>query len=97
MMRCCKDKLLEKCPYSNFFRPVFSLIRTEYGDIKSVSQYSVQLWENMNQQKHKYGHFSRSAKHKGFYTFAEKWFLVYLLLLFRISHSQVTLGQYFRR
>ena len=64
---CCvnffsKLKLREKCPYLEFFWPVFSCIRTEYGEIRSLSPYSVQMWENTDQKNSEYGHFSRSVK-----------------------------------
>ena len=51
----------ERCPYSEFFWPVFSHIRTEYGEILRISLYSVRMWENTDQKKFEYGHFSRSA------------------------------------
>ena len=35
--------LREKCPYSEFFWSVFSHTRTEYGEILSMSLYSVEL------------------------------------------------------
>ena len=53
--------LREKCPYSEFFRSVFSRIRTEYGEIRSVSPYSVQMPEDTDQKNSEYGHFSRTA------------------------------------
>ena len=31
----------EKCPKSDFFRFVFFRIRTEYGEVRSISKYSV--------------------------------------------------------
>ena len=43
--------LREKCPKMEFFWSVFSCIRTEYGEIRSISPYSVQMWENRNQKK----------------------------------------------
>ena len=48
----------EKCPYSEFFWPMFSRIWTEYGDI---SPYSVRMRENRHQKNSEYGYFSRSA------------------------------------
>ena len=33
--------LREKCPYSKFFWFVFSRIRTEYGEARSISPYSL--------------------------------------------------------
>ena len=35
----------------SFFSSVFSRIRTEYGEIWSISRYSVRKWENMDQKK----------------------------------------------
>ena len=46
--------LCEKCPYSEFFWSVFSRIRTEYGEKRSIS---VQMRENTNQKNSEYGHF----------------------------------------
>ena len=54
-----KFPLCEKCPYSEFFWSVFSLIRTEYGEIRSIFPYSVRMRENTDQKNSKYGHFSR--------------------------------------
>ena len=39
----------EKCPYLEFFGSVFSCIRTEYGEIRSIS-YSVRMQENTDQK-----------------------------------------------
>ena len=52
--------LWEKCPYLELSWSVFSLIRTEYGEIQSISPYSVQMRENVDQNNSEYGHFSRS-------------------------------------
>ena len=38
-----KDTLREKCPYSELFWSVFSRIRTEYGEMRSISPYSVRM------------------------------------------------------
>ena len=56
----------EKYPYSEFFRCVFSRIRTEYGEIGSISEYAeylVRMRENTDQTNSKYGHFPRSVKY----------------------------------
>ena len=53
--------LQEKCLYSEFFWSVFSRIRTEYGKIRSISPYSVQIRENTDQKNSEYGHFSRNV------------------------------------
>ena len=42
--------LREKCPYSEFFWSVFSRILTKCGEIRSISSYAVQMWENTNQK-----------------------------------------------
>ena len=41
--------LCKKCSYSRFFRSAFSRIRIEWGEIQSLSPYSVQVRENTNQ------------------------------------------------
>ena len=41
--------LHENCPYSELFWSAFSHIRTEYGEIRSISPYSVQMRENADQ------------------------------------------------
>ena len=50
----------KKCPYSELFWLVFSRIRTDYGEIRSISPYSVQMRENKDQNNSEYGHFKRS-------------------------------------
>ena len=52
--------LRKKCPYSELFWSVISRIRTEYGEIQSISPYSVRMRENTDQNNSKYGHFLRS-------------------------------------
>ena len=52
----------EKFPYSKFFWPAYSGIRTEYGEIRCISQYPVRMRENTDQKNSDYGHFSRSDK-----------------------------------
>ena len=51
----------EKCPHSEFFWSVFSCIWTEYGEIRSISPYSVRMRENTDHKNSEYGHFSRSV------------------------------------
>ena len=43
------------------FWSVFSRIRTEYGEIRSISPYSARMWENTDQNNSQYGHFLRSV------------------------------------
>ena len=40
---------------------MFSRIRTEYGEIRSISPYLVRMLQNTYQNNSKYGHFLRSA------------------------------------
>ena len=55
--------LREKCPYSELFWPLFSRIRTEYGEIQSISPYSVRVRENTDQNNSEYEHFLYSVEH----------------------------------
>ena len=57
---CEKKPLRETCPYLEFFWSVFSHIRTEYAEIRSISPYSVRMWKNTDKKNSEYGHFSRS-------------------------------------
>ena len=43
-----------KFPYSEFFWSVFSRIRTECGEIRSISSYSVRMRENTDQKNSEY-------------------------------------------
>ena len=55
-----KKALRKKCLYSELFWSVFSRIRTEYGEMWSVSPYSVRMQEKGDQDNSEYKHFSRS-------------------------------------
>ena len=55
-----KITLRKKCPYSELFWSAFSCIRAEYGEIRSISPYSVQMRENADQYNAECGHFLRS-------------------------------------
>ena len=61
---CGNIALREKCPYSELFWSVISRIRTEFGEIRSISPYSVRMWENTDQNNSEYGYFSRSVCQK---------------------------------
>ena len=52
----------EKNPYWELFWFVFSRIWTEYGEIRSISPYSVRMRENADQNNSEYGHLFRSAE-----------------------------------
>ena len=60
MVWTLKYTLRKKCPYSELFWSAFSNIRIEYGEIRSISLYSVQMRENPDQNNSEYSHFSRS-------------------------------------
>ena len=51
----------KNCPYLALFWYAFSHIWTEYGEIPSISPYSVRMWENADQNNSEYGRFSRSV------------------------------------
>ena len=53
--------LCGRCPYLKFFWSVFSRIQAEYGEMRNISPYSVQMRENTNQKNSEYGHFSCSV------------------------------------
>ena len=53
--------LRESCPYSEFFWSLFYRIRTEYGEIRSISLYSVRMRENTDQENSKNGYFLGSG------------------------------------
>ena len=53
--------LRKRCPYSEIFWSAFSGTWTEYGEIRSISLYSVRMQENADQNDSEYGHFSRSV------------------------------------
>ena len=53
--------LREKCLYLEIFWSAFSHIRTEYGEMRGISPYSVRMRENADQKNSKYRHFSRSV------------------------------------
>ena len=47
------------CLYSEFFRSVFSLMRTEYRDLICKSPHSVRMRENTDQENSEHEHFIR--------------------------------------
>ena len=51
--------LHKKCLYSELIWSVYSLIRTEYGELLHISPHSVRMRENTDQNNSEYGHFSR--------------------------------------
>ena len=53
--------LRKKCSYSELFWSVLSRMWTEYREILRISQYSVRMWENMDQNNSKKEDFSCSV------------------------------------
>ena len=53
---------VKSIPYSELFWSAFSRMRTEYREIRrSISLYSVRMWQNVDQNNSEYGHFLLSA------------------------------------
>ena len=52
-----RNTLRKKCPYLVFFWSVFSRIRTEYGERRSISLHSIRMRENTDQKNSEYGHY----------------------------------------
>ena len=52
MYICMDVSLRKKCPYLGLFWLAFSHIWTEYGEIWSISLYSVRMLENADQKNH---------------------------------------------
>ena len=48
---CCNIHYVKSVQIRSFFWFVFYQIRTEYGEILRISQYSVQMQENTDQKK----------------------------------------------
>ena len=65
--------LRKTCPYLELFWSVFPSTWTDKGEILSISPYSVQTRENMDQKNSEYGHFSSSVKTARFSTLWMKW------------------------
>ena len=57
--RVTRKALREKCRYLELFWVVFSSIQTKYGEILLISQYSVRMRENTDQNNYEYGYFLR--------------------------------------
>ena len=49
--------LREKCPTTEIFLVRISRTRTEYGEMRSISPYSVRMRENTDQKNSVFGHF----------------------------------------
>ena len=57
-----RTTLRKNCPYLELFWSKFSRIRFEYGEMRSISPYSVQMLENTDMNNSEYDHFLRSAR-----------------------------------
>ena len=49
--------LRKQCPYSELLWSVFSRIQIEYGEMRSISSYSVWMRKSMDQKNSEYGNF----------------------------------------
>ena len=71
----------------SFFWSVFSRIRTEYGEIRSISPYSVRMRENTDQKKlHIWTLFMQ-------WVFIKVWQQEFFLLYFLSFHSRIDIGK----
>ena len=75
--------LREKCPYSQFFWSVFSRVWTAYGEIRSISPYSVRMRENTDQKNSEYGHFTCSACYQHYHGEMTMHFYIYQHFMFQ--------------
>ena len=53
--------LRKTCPYTELLWSVFFRIWTEYGELRSISPYSVQIRENTDQNNSEYERFLRNV------------------------------------
>ena len=60
------------CPYLELFWSVFFRIWTEYGEISSISPYSVRIRENGHQSNFEHGHFLRRVYSASFFRTGSK-------------------------
>ena len=77
--------------------PYFPCIRTEYGEIQSISPYLVRMWENKDQNNSEYRHLIRSIRHlKDFLDF---FWISYLCSIYVLCPgvSLAQLGEYSRK
>ena len=58
----CLLSLRKKYPYSELFWSAFSRIRTQYGETRSISPYSVRMRENTDQNNSEYGYYLHSDR-----------------------------------
>ena len=51
LLLCLNSHCMKSVQILSFFWSVFFCIRTEYGEIRSISPYSARMWENTEQKK----------------------------------------------
>ena len=85
--------LCKKCPYSELFWSAFSCIWTKYGEIQSISPYSVWMQENTDQNNSEYWRFSSSGTAT---SKSNVYFLLYDVVLCFYIDSKITLQEIFR-
>ena len=87
-----EETLREKWRYSEIFCFVFSRIQTEYGDIRGISPYLVQMRENTDQKNSEYGHLlcSEILYKIGLLTYLQGRFLMFKTeLFFSVLHVPI--------
>ena len=60
MLKQQSHSLRKRCTYSELFWSVIFSIWTQYGEVRSISSYSVRMWENTDQNNSEYEHFSHN-------------------------------------
>ena len=63
---CFENQCVKSVCVRSFTGPYFPAFRTEHGEIRIISPYSVQMRKNTDQKNFEYGHFSRSEIYSGF-------------------------------
>ena len=65
---CLKSVCIRSRYLVTVFWSIFCRIRTEYREIRSISPYSVQMWENTDQKNSEYEHFLCSGRYQCYFT-----------------------------
>ena len=92
LFKMCEKNLFYQFPCSELFWSVFSRMRTEYGEIRSIFPHSVRMRENVNQSNYEHGHFHavfyRTGKKGFFRTFKTgawnckiNWFYIFIKIV----------------
>ena len=85
----CFKHCLESVQIRSFFWSVFSRIRTEYGEIRIISPYSIRMRENTDQKKLCSWTFFLSER---FRSFEKSSSLFYMIYFFAKNYCEVILG-----